>query len=225
MRISPFIVICLLYVICLTSCEQYPKDPANTLEKVQNNVLRAGITESPPYVIIKNDEPSGIEVEIIKGFAQELNARIEWVKGSEETIMELLKERELHICAGGFSSKSLWKKHVYLVEPHDTLVYSWGVPSGKLPEEIEDKDVYVKRGTIAGALAAKKDAKPIYVDSLSGNEPLILAPKKDLRKMDYNISEETVKKVMISLAIPKGENAFLEKLNTYINRDEQKNKR
>jgi polar amino acid transport system substrate-binding protein len=67
MRILTFIFICLLYIISVTSCEQYPMDPGKTLEKVQNNVLRAGITESPPYVVIKNNVPSGIEVDIIKG--------------------------------------------------------------------------------------------------------------------------------------------------------------
>lgn len=212
-------------VLHLSSCDQqYPKDPENTLEKVEEGILRAGITEAPPYVIFNDGgEPAGIEVEIIKEFAKQLNARIEWTKGSESTILELLKERELDICAGGFSSKSVWKKHVHFATPHDTLVYTWGVPSGAIPDEIEDNEVHVKKGTIAGALAAKNGANTQYKDDFSGDEPIIVAPAEELQKMGYLISEETMKEEMISFAIQKGENAFLERLTLHITKNEKGN--
>ena len=209
----------------MTGCGQFPKDPENTLNKVRNNVLRAGITENHPYVIIEGAEPAGTEVELIKGLARKLNARIEWTKGSEETIMTLLKERELDICAGGFNKKSLWKKHVFFVTPHDTLFFTWGVPSGTVPAKLKDKDVYVKRGSVAGAFVSKKNGKPIYKDTLNGKEPVIAAPADELRKLGYKISKETLKKEEISLAVPKGENAFIEKLETYILSYGRKNKR
>lgn len=70
------------------SCYRFPRDPDHTLEKVQNSKLPLGITENPPYVIFGKDGPSGKEIEMIKSFAQSLNAEVEWIEGSEEEIMK-----------------------------------------------------------------------------------------------------------------------------------------
>lgn len=216
-------IILLVLAGSLPACRQFPKDPHGTLESVQNNTLVAGITENPPYVIFGQDEPSGHEVALIRAFASDLNAEVEWVKGPESTVLNLLKEGRIDVAAGGFHQGSVWKKHVYFAKPHDTLVYKWGVPATiLLPDGLKDEVVYVPKASVAASYAVKAKAKVVYADSLTGSEPLVVAPEEELNKMGYHISEKALQKDRISLAIRKGENAFLERLENFISDYERK---
>jgi hypothetical protein len=105
-----------------------------------------------------------------------------------------------------------------------TLWFLHGESRQVISEKIKDKDVYVKKGSIAGAFVSKRNGNPIYKDSLTGNEPLIVAPAQNLEKLGYKISEEIIHKEKISLAAPKGENAFIEKLGAYLTNHGKKHK-
>ena len=214
-----------LIMITGVSCDRFPRDPDHTLEKVQNSNLPVGITENPPYVIFGKDGPSGKEIEMIKSFAQSLNAEVEWVKGCEEEIMTMLKEGQVNLCAGGFNTKSVWKKHVYFTTPHDTIIYRWGTPRNTpLPDDLNGERVYIKRGSPAGAYVHHKGGQPIYLDSLKGSESLIAAPERILRRWGYSISENKIKEEKISLAAQKGENAFVEKLEKFLTQYEKESR-
>lgn len=203
--------------VLLVSCENFPRDPDNTLNKVRDATLFAGITENPPYVSLRDSAPEGFEVDMIKAFAEELNAEVQWVKGSEEQIMRLLEDNQVQICAGGFSSESLWKKHVYFAQPHDTLIYKWGVPeTASLPSKLKDKEVQVKRGSTAATFVQEKGGKPVFIDSLISNLPLVAAPVEDLIELNYTVSEDKLGEEKIALAISHGENAFLMKLENFL---------
>lgn len=206
----------ILFCLCV-SCENYPRDPEGTLKKTEGKILRVGITENPPFVLFEKEGPGGTEVQLIKAFAKDLNADIRWIKGSEATIFTLLKKGAIDIAAGGFRHQSVWKKHVHFTNPHDTIILKWGVPPGQdIPTQLKGKTIYVENGLAAGVAVEKQDARIVYLDTLQGHEPLVVAPAEELIKLKYNTSEDVLAEEKVSFAIQKGENAFLKRLEIFI---------
>lgn len=202
-------------LVIFFECDHYPKDDRGTLKRVTGNILIAGVTENPPYIILDDEQPRGIEVDMIREFAGTLNADIRWVTGPEETIFKLLAKGKVDIAAGGFTNHSPWKKEVYFVNPHDTVVYTWAVPAGtSLPQRLISKKIYIRNGSAAGAFVSEK-AEIIYKDSLEWTEPLIADTENELKKHGYTLSGKKLKEVHISFAIRNGENAFLKKLTKH----------
>lgn len=105
----------------LTACA-FPYDPEHTLERVSGDALRVGISENPPWTVWPDGtpetgqtdeapEPAGIEVELLTGFAQTLDAEVVWVAGSEADLMAQLEEGELDVVAAGLESTTPWASH------------------------------------------------------------------------------------------------------------------
>lgn len=69
-----------------------------------------GATEAPPWIVREGEGRGGIEAEILRAFAGELGARIEWVDGSESELAEALEKRRIDVLAGGLTHKAPWKK-------------------------------------------------------------------------------------------------------------------
>ncbi|AKD05342.1 transporter substrate-binding domain-containing protein [Pontibacter korlensis] len=103
--------------LCLYRCDNYPKDPDNTLEKVTNGTLLVGYSENPPWVTKTDSVPAGIEPELVKFFAKRLNARVEWRNGTEQNLLEDLEKRRLHLVIAGITKDTPWKKKVGLTRP------------------------------------------------------------------------------------------------------------
>ena len=76
----------------LVGC-QIPQDTDGTSDRIRrDHVLRAGITERDPLVILEPGRPpAGAEVRLLARFARTLGASVEWVEGSEEEHSDALK--------------------------------------------------------------------------------------------------------------------------------------
>lgn len=97
-------IIYLLLILAVSSCENYPRDPNETLKKVTNGRLVVGITH----------EPSPEKMETVVSFARSLNAGVKWEKNTEENLFEKLKENEIHLLISDLSMDTPWKDHVAL---------------------------------------------------------------------------------------------------------------
>ncbi len=64
----------------LAGC-QWPRDVDGTLERVSGGTLRGGVSEADPWVRLEGSEPSGVDVELVRRLARELDAAVEWVEG------------------------------------------------------------------------------------------------------------------------------------------------
>ena len=92
MRVPALIVMSLALPLCC-GC-QIPQDTDGTLDRVKGGTVRVGVSESDPWVIFEPGatEPSGgVEVKLIRRFASGLDARIEWVQGSEEELVDAIR--------------------------------------------------------------------------------------------------------------------------------------
>lgn len=101
----------------LQGCDNFPQDPEHTLEKVTNDTLVVGYAENPPWVVKTAGGPAGIEPELLKGFAQTLNAEIRWKEGTEQNLLESLEKKEVHVVVSGMTSDTPWKNRVALTRP------------------------------------------------------------------------------------------------------------
>ncbi len=99
-------------------CDSFPKDPRRTLERVRNGTLRVGYSESRPWVTKNGDAPGGTEAELVKQFAQSLNARIEWHNYTEQNLFERLEKNELHLVIAGLTDETPWKDKIGMTRPY-----------------------------------------------------------------------------------------------------------
>jgi membrane-bound lytic murein transglycosylase MltF len=107
--------------VLLLSCGNFPDDPDKTLEKITNGTLKVGYSENTPWVFKNNHEAGGIEALLIKDFAFNYNANIEWINGSEEKLIQKLENKEIDIVIAGFTSKTPWqKKKIGITRPYIT---------------------------------------------------------------------------------------------------------
>ncbi|MEX0965853.1 MAG: transporter substrate-binding domain-containing protein [Bacteroidia bacterium] len=208
----------LLAITLLFACDDFPKDPENTLERIKGKTIRVGIAEDGKWSGYYTGEAIGIEAEIIKAYAKTLNANIEWYPGSQEHLIGLLKEYQIDIAIGGFTESSVFKSHAGFTQPYFTERIKIGAPSNiTISEEIKNKKVLVKRGSDALLAVLENNGEPVIYDSLPGIlTQLIVAPEDELKSMGLNISEKDLKEIAHVLAVPKGENGLLTDLEQFI---------
>ena len=107
-------LILLAVMIGLVGCSgHYPADPDGTLDRVSGGTLRVGISHQPPWTDTASEgnseqDPGGIEAQLIEDYAQTINAEVEWHAGGEEQLITLLSERELDVVIGGLTDQSPW---------------------------------------------------------------------------------------------------------------------
>ena len=218
-------VVLLLVAVAATGC-QYPRDPDGTLNRVDGGVMRVGVTEADPWVLLEDDRPvGGAEVELARRFARDVGARIEWVQGSEEELVDAAKEGQVDLIVGGLTSKSRWKKDVAFTRPYVETRTVVGVPAGEsFPDDFAGVPVAAELGSEEeGLLAQKTDARVVPVASL---EPLGRRPAAvphylldDLELTDSGTELGEAKHVM---AVKLGENAFLVRLERFLlNREDE----
>jgi polar amino acid transport system substrate-binding protein len=102
----------------LTGCSNFPADPNGTMDRVRGGVLRVGASHNPPWVqITEGSDPSGIEPDLVRSFAQNLGATIEWQPGGEEALMTDLEHRRLDLVIGGLTAQSPWTDKAAISKP------------------------------------------------------------------------------------------------------------
>jgi len=218
-------VVLLLVAVAATGC-QYPRDPDGTLNRVEGGVMRVGVTEADPWVVLEGDRPvGGAEVELARRFARDLGARIEWVQGSEEELVDAAKEGQVDLIAAGLTSKSRWKKDVAFTRPYVETRTVVGVPAGEsFPDDFTGVPVAAELGTEEeGLLAQRTEARVVPVASLDrrAGRPAAV-PHYLLDDLELTDSGTELDKAKHVMAVKLGENAFLVRLERFLlNREDE----
>ncbi len=198
------------------SCE-YPRDPEGTLQEVSGGVLRVGVGDRPPWAWMDEGQPRGVEVELAKRFAGEIDARIEWVEGAEEELLSALEHHALDLVVAGLSASTKWNGAVGVTRPYAATRIVVGVPRGDAPtSDIEGVRVTVEEGTEAEALLSSEGAVPVPVEEVE--EPTGPAAVEDWRLDDLGLraTEVELESEEHVLAVPPGENRFLMRLERFL---------
>src|SRR4051812_7164279 len=108
----------LIGIVALAGCDNFPRDPEKTLDRVQAGHLRVGLVENAPWVIRRDGQPTGAEVELVKRLAAEVGTTPEWHWGGEQEQMEALEHFELDLLVGGITRDTEWRKKVGLTSAY-----------------------------------------------------------------------------------------------------------
>ncbi len=107
-----------LVVLVMGGCGA-PKDPDGSTHRIVSaRVLRVGATHSPPWIRIAAAEPAGPEAELIRRFAGSLGARVAWVPGGQQQLLQALEHGELDLVAAGADATTPWKSRVGVSLPY-----------------------------------------------------------------------------------------------------------
>ena len=104
--IGALLVVPLFLVSCTSS--GYPADPDGTFDGATGGTLSVGISHHPPYVDASGPEPTGSEVALIRAFAEDIDAEIEWTVSGEEALMTALEAGDVDLVGGGLTDQSPW---------------------------------------------------------------------------------------------------------------------
>lgn len=121
--IRPLRALCVVatLLLLLSGCgASLPMDPHGTLDRAENGTLRVGVTANPPWVEIENGEPTGREPDLIREFAAQRDAIIEWTAGSEAVLTSALERGELDVVIGGFLDDTPWADMAAVTRPYTT---------------------------------------------------------------------------------------------------------
>jgi polar amino acid transport system substrate-binding protein len=218
-------LVMLLAALATAGC-QYPRDPDGTLNRVEGGVMRVGVTDADPWVALEGDRPvGGAEVELARRFARDLGARIEWVQGSEEELVDAAKEGQVDLIIGGITSKSRWKKDVAFTRPYVETRTVVGTPAGgSYADDFAGVPVAVELGSEEeGLLEQRTDARVVPVRDLAARAGRPAAVPDylldDLGLTDSGTELDEAEHVM---AVKLGENAFLVRLERFLlNREDE----
>ena len=89
-----------------------PADPDGTLQDVSGGELRVGVSADEGLADTSTDTPSGSLIDLVDGFAESIDAEIEWTVGSEETLVTMLEEDDLDLVVGGLTDQTPWADRV-----------------------------------------------------------------------------------------------------------------
>jgi polar amino acid transport system substrate-binding protein len=207
-----------LLCIGVAGC-QFPRDPEGTLNRVEGGTLRVGVVHSPPFVDLSGGQPQGVEPALIRAFARRLDARIEWVEGSESELIEAMRGYQVDVIIGGLTRTSEWRRQVALTRPYVDTEVQFAVPRGQeLPDDLHGRRIWVERHSEEAALLRneEEEAEPVYVEDAQQVRGPALLHTYDIDALGYERTNRIVRDNEHAMAVPMGENAFLVELDRFL---------
>jgi polar amino acid transport system substrate-binding protein len=218
-RWFPPVVVFVLVVLVATGCA-FPRDPRGTLEGVQNGMMRVGIVDHAPWTQMEAGRPSGVEVELLNDFAEELEAETSFVPGTTPELLEAAREGEVDVLIGGFTSTSPGVsegKEAGVTGAYLTTHFVVGVPPGMHAfEDPSGRKVAVERIDGTAALLKAEGAVPVPVDNLSTAEMPVAAYEWQLDAWGFEPTGVELPQEKHIMAVPLGENGWLVELERFL---------
>jgi polar amino acid transport system substrate-binding protein len=215
-RFRPKAVVLLSCVLApIISCSNLPRDPKQTLRRVQTQPMRVGLVEHPPWVIRGNGEPRGAEVELVRQFANSLGTTPEWHWGGAQEQMEALESYGLDLVIGGFTSRSPWKNYVGFTAPYFEETIRVAAPPGSSVKTVKGVQV-ITEDDAAAALLQEEGATVIRVNEIQSVTGPVAAPDWRLQGLNVTNTDIELDRVKHVMATPPGENGFIKRLDEFL---------
>jgi polar amino acid transport system substrate-binding protein len=202
---------------CLGGCE-LPRDPAGTLQNVRGGTLRVGVVDNPPWVKFRDGQVTGVEVELVKSMAEELGARVHWVPGSTEDLLEALGDRELDLVAGGLTRSTPWEDRVALTRTYFETHRVVAVSADQTPvEDLRGREVAVRAGdALTAALVRRHGGTPREADEPASAGLPVAAEDWRAHSWGLKRGDLVLGTSEHVLAAPQGENGWLVFLDRFL---------
>lgn len=213
---APALAAAFLLAAFLTACD-LPRDPEGTLASAAGGTLVVGVAESPPWVVRHGDEAAGVEGDLVRAFAAELGAEVEWVWGGVDEHLGALERFELDLVAAGLEGGSPWSKKLGFTRPYLEAEQVVGVPPGMAPpERLDGVRVAVAPGDALAAVLTERDAVVVRSDRPWESGLPVAAPRWEVAARGYVPAGEPLGKTPRVLAAPPGENGLLVRLERFL---------
>ncbi|MFB4354216.1 hypothetical protein RAC69_13780 [Microbacterium sp. LS_15] len=106
-----------------------PIDPDGTLESVRGAELRVGFSADPGLIADDGGGgPDGSLPELVTGFADTVDADVDWTEGSEETLVGMLERGDLDLVVGGMTDRSPWLDRAGMTRGYPEIEGAHGRP-------------------------------------------------------------------------------------------------
>jgi polar amino acid transport system substrate-binding protein len=203
-------------LVALAGCD-YPRDAQGTLDRVRGGVLRVGFAERPPFVLGEVGRREGIEPRLVRAFAAELGASVEWVDGSQLDLLQALEKHRLDLVIGGFTRDAPQKESGARSLPYLKARLGIASPQG-IPFALQSSAVAVREGRpdIAAALSEKGAT---HATVPAPRAPLAAVYDFEAKRLGLEPTDAVLAtEELVILAAP-GENRFLLELDRFIARE------
>lgn len=108
-----------------------PTDPDGTLDDVRGGELRVGVSPHEPWTVVPpGGTPTGLEVDLVEGFAATLDADVTWTTGGEEQLVGDLEDGALDLVVGGLTASTPWTSKAAVTVAYVTVTDPDGKPEG-----------------------------------------------------------------------------------------------
>lgn len=202
----------------LAACE-IPADPEGTFERVEGGTLRVGVIDHPPWADLAGREPKGVEPTLVRRFAEQIQADIEWIPGSESELVEAMTGFQIDVLIGGLTRSSPWIKEVALTRPYIDTTVEVGLPLGsELDGDLSGREIWVERYSAAASLLRQEedDAEPLPFDQLREVDGPALLESHQIDAIGYERSSYILRDDEHAMAVPMGENRLLVELEQFL---------
>jgi polar amino acid transport system substrate-binding protein len=185
---------------------------------LSTHVLRAGVSDNPPWVRFQGAEVGGIEADLIRAFAGQMGAQVEWVRNGETPLLDALEKRELDVVAGGITVNSPWSSRLGTTQPYLRAKKIVAMLAGSAePASLDGVAVQVAPGEPEAARLRRQGARPIQSIGVGPASPTTRvvydweAQARGLKPTRFDLGEE--KHVLLTAP---GENQLLLRLDRFL---------
>jgi polar amino acid transport system substrate-binding protein len=194
-----------------------PRDPDGTLDRVRGGVVRIGVSESRPWVVLGSSGVGGVEAGLVRDWADGLRARVEWVQGSENELLQALERRELDLVITGLTADSPWSGQVGFTRAYFTETYRVGLPPGaEASPNWRGATVAFDPGRpLLAAYLRSAGADPLPAEKPAPGTP-VAGPEWRLQKAGLSPVGKKLSTARHAIATAAGENALLLDLDRFL---------
>jgi polar amino acid transport system substrate-binding protein len=199
----------LLMVPALFACG-IPRDSGGTLERVRGNVLRVGVSENPPWVVLGQRDPSGVEVTLVRDLARDLGAEVRWFQETEAELIDALHRQEVDLVTAGLTAPSPWSEKAAITKHYFTSELVVAIPRGmREPADLKGLEILVEEGSDAAGFIEDKGGVPRRVPSVAGADRPAAVDSWEVDILGLVPTSHVLEQRNHVVAAPPGENAFL----------------
>jgi polar amino acid transport system substrate-binding protein len=205
-------------MLALAVACDFPRDAEGTLARVRNGTMRVGVSEHTPWVRLASREPEGVEPALLRRWAKQLDARVEWVYGSEAALVEVLRQGAIDVLVAGLQRTTPFASKVALSQPYLTTRVHFAVPpGGTVPEAWTGHSAAVPpdRLTIEAAVL-QAGAMPVASTDLWRGSLVVAAYDFEIEAHDRQRAGSALAVEQRVIATRPGESAFLLALDRFL---------
>lgn len=213
--------LCLFISLTLLGC-RYPKNIERDMSSIEGGTLYIGVTENPPWIIRQDQQPRGLEADLLNAFADTLNATVEWQWGSENELLQALKHHQLDIVAGGLTSNTRISQLAAATRPFYTTQHTLGFKAEETqtqrasPPPLQQSDVALPRLNTVYQAIEELGATPVISANPERTQGWVAGPTWWLKAHGFTVTSHTLAKEKHVMALPKGENALMLALQRHL---------